>query len=285
MKQYTRKQLKEYARLGLARDLTEVDPDTLPKWYEKIGVSRGIYGMNEGGTIMIYCKQVPPEYQESPIFQADMFPENMVVCGNRDFKEWKTAVFALVENTLDNGDLQEALEDLETGGYYSAFYESAQEAIEEFLPPSKGEYSQDDITALQGLVKAYTQCSRAETNNIFCRVLSIVDGKKWGWKIIRGCCQSDWNEIFYTVDDWSREALAAFEIEYFNMGSEWIIDDGEFNPDTDSPLNINGYSVYITAQDEEGIRKELAAVEGCSPSDLVLYVFEGYVHIPQYKAV
>lgn len=35
MKQYTRKQLKEYARLGLARDLTTVDPDTLPKWYEK----------------------------------------------------------------------------------------------------------------------------------------------------------------------------------------------------------------------------------------------------------
>ena len=48
---------------------------------------------------------------------------------------------------------------------------------------------------------------------------------------------------------------------------------------------INGYSVYITAQDEEGIRKELAAVEGCSPSDLVLYVFEGYTRIPQYKAV
>lgn len=177
------------------------------------------------------------------------------------------------------------MRNIETGGYYSSFYESAREAIEEFLPASMGEYSQDDITALQELVKAYTQCSRAETNNIFCRVLSIVDGKKWGWKIIRGYCQGDWNEIFYLVDDWSREALAAFEIEYFNMGSEWIIDDGEFNPDTDSPLNINGYSVYITAQDEEGIRKELAAVEGCSPADLVLYVFEGYTRIPQYKAV
>lgn len=35
MKQYTRKQLKEYARLGLARDLTEVDPDTLPNGNEK----------------------------------------------------------------------------------------------------------------------------------------------------------------------------------------------------------------------------------------------------------
>lgn len=36
MKQYTRKQLKEYVRLGLARDLTEVDPDTLPKWYKRL---------------------------------------------------------------------------------------------------------------------------------------------------------------------------------------------------------------------------------------------------------
>lgn len=43
--------------------------------------------------------------------------------------------------------------------------------------------------------------------------------------------------------------------------------------------------IYITAQDEEDIKKELAAVEGCSPSDMVLYVFEGYTRIPQYKAV
>lgn len=39
MKQYTRKQLKEYARLGLARDLTEVDPDTLPNGMKKSGLA------------------------------------------------------------------------------------------------------------------------------------------------------------------------------------------------------------------------------------------------------
>lgn len=131
----------------------------------------------------IYAKQINPEFQESLIFEEGLFPENMVVCGNRDFKERKTAVFTLVENALDNGDLQEALEEIEMGGYYSSFYESAREAIEEFLPASKGEYSPDDITALQGLVKAYTQCSRAETNNIFCRVLSIVDGKNGAGKL------------------------------------------------------------------------------------------------------
>ena len=150
------------------------------------------------------------------------------------------------------------MRNIEMGGYYSSFYESAREAIEEFLPASKGEYSPDDITALQGLVKAYTQCSRAETNNIFCRVLSIVDGKKWGWKIIRGYCQSDWNEIFYPVDDWSREALAAFEIEYFNMGSEWIIDDGEFNPDTDSPpLILTGIAYMLRLRMKRALEKSL----------------------------
>lgn len=231
----------------------------------------------------IYAKQIDPEFQESLIFEEGLFPENMVVCGNRDFKERKTAVFTLVENALDNGDLQEALEDIETGGYYSSFYESAREAIEEFLPASMGEYSQDDITALQELVKAYTQCSRAETNNIFCRVLSIVDGKKWGWKIIRGCCQSDWNEIFYPVDDWSREALAAFETMYFNTGSEWIIHDEENTPE--GPEEVNGYSCYIVADTEEGIKKELAAVAGCAPSDIVMWAFDEFIRVPQYKAV
>lgn len=68
MKQYTRKQLKEYVRLGLARDLTEVDPDTLPKWYEKIGVSRGIYGMN-GGYIRISKKEAEKRYNAGEIIR------------------------------------------------------------------------------------------------------------------------------------------------------------------------------------------------------------------------
>ena len=80
--------------------------------------------------------------------------------------------------------------------------------------------------------------------------------------------------------------LCACKVSPVNMWSVYVdCQKEEFNPDTDSPLNINGYSVYVTAQNEEGIKKELAAVEGCSPADLVLYVFEGYTRIPQYKAV
>ena len=37
MRKYTQKELREYIRLKLARDLTTVDPEELPRHYEKIG--------------------------------------------------------------------------------------------------------------------------------------------------------------------------------------------------------------------------------------------------------
>lgn len=48
MRKYTLKQLREYVRLGLARDLTSIEAEKLPKWFEKVGYSTGIYGINGG---------------------------------------------------------------------------------------------------------------------------------------------------------------------------------------------------------------------------------------------
>lgn len=85
------------------------------------------------------------------------------------------------------------------------------------------------------------------------------------------------------MDDWIREALAAFETMYFNTGSEWIIHDEENTPE--GPEEVNGYSCYIVADTEEGIKKELAAVAGCAPSDIVMWAFDEFIRVPQYKAV
>ena len=38
-------------------------------------------------TIKIYARQVPPEYQESPLWVCEEFPENVFVFGNRHFVE------------------------------------------------------------------------------------------------------------------------------------------------------------------------------------------------------
>lgn len=40
MKQYTKKELREFVRLGLAVDLTEAEPEKIPASYTKVGYSR-----------------------------------------------------------------------------------------------------------------------------------------------------------------------------------------------------------------------------------------------------
>lgn len=86
--------------------------------------------------------------------------------------------------------------------------------------------------------------------------------------------------------EWSREALDDLETEYFNTGSEWIVDDGEFNPDEDSPLNINGCSIYCHAGSDDGIKQEIANSFGGAAADVVLYHFAGWSRSAVYdKAV
>ena len=84
------------------------------------------------------------------------------------------------------------------------------------------------------------------------------------------------------VNEWSREALAAFEVEYFNTGSEWIVHEGEFDPEQNGPEDIEGYSIYCTSYK---VQEEIAAYEGVKPEEVKLFEFSGFSRVPVYKAV
>lgn len=228
----------------------------------------------------IYVKQVSPEWQESPLFIDGCFPDNIAVCGNRDYNERKPGIFDKVKTALDQGELAEVLENINE---WKEYYSNVTQAINDYIPPVKGRYSTNAIHALKRLVSEYSTCSRSEENTILCRVLSIVTGKEWDYKTIRGSSQSDWNEVYYPVKEWSKAALDVFEIEYFNEGTEWIVHKGTNMPK--SPEDIEGYSIYCTSWNDEGIKKEIAESEGESPESVVLYVFDGYTRTPRYKEV
>lgn len=108
-----------------------------------------------------------------------------------------------------------------------------------------------------------------------------MTGERWKAFEIRGCCQSDWQRG-YCPEAWSREELEAFETEYFNTGSEWIIHDEDGEPE--SPEEINGYSVYCHGWNSDQIRKEIADAAGeTDPAAVVLYEFTGWSRSPEYK--
>ena len=231
----------------------------------------------------IYAKQVSPEYQESPLFLGDeFFPDNIAVFGNRDYKEHCPDFINKVWEVLRQGELADVLENVKE---WADWYKNATEAINDYLPPEHGgRYSTNAIHALKNYAIDFSSCPCSREYEILCKVLSIVTGKNWDHRMISGCCQSDWNYIFYPVDEWTRERIEVFETEYFNTGTEWIVHDEDTNPE--SPEEISGFSIYCVSWDTEGIKKEIAgAVPDGDPADVVLYEFAGYSRTAIYREV
>lgn len=52
--------------------------------------------------------------------------------------------------------------------------------------------------------------------------------------------------------------------------------------ETQSPEDIDSYSVYCHSRNNDGIKQELADVTGEDVSSVVLYTFNGYTKTPEY---
>lgn len=217
----------------------------------------------------VYARQINPEYQESPLFFGEEFwPESITVAGNRDYKEHWNEDFRKVYDALESGELADVLDDFERYGG-SEWYKSRTTAIMDYLSPvGRERYSTKAIKELCNLIPQYG-LNRSDDDDILCAVASIVLGKKYGHRTISGCCQRDWNDVFYPVDEWSRKELENFEKEYFNTGSEWMVHDENGEPS--DPEDISGWTVYCHDWHDEGIRKEIADAACCAPEDVVMY--------------
>lgn len=228
--------------------------------------------------IKVYARQVPPEYQESPLFYSD-WDENVFVFGNRDYKQRA--------ETLDN--IRQALEEIadeweNINNHGHGYYNSWIDALNDLFPARDDgrEYNRAERLELAKLAAQYEWASSDTENNILCRVLELITGRAWECATIRGYCQGDWQEIIYPAT-YGRDWLEAFETEYFNTGTEWTIHDDETPPE--SPESITGYNAYCLGWNDEKIRAEIAEYANVSPDDVVLYEFTGWTRAAAYREV
>lgn len=191
----------------------------------------------------IKAYQVAPEYQEAPLWQFDEMPEGVEIYGNRDYKRHTSATFDEVLECLEYGDFS----DFEFTGYKA-------ERLEE-LCNKYGTRGADD-------------------EGIIAEALSIVTGQKWEYKQISGCCQSDWNYIYYRPEEWTAKALEYFEIEYFNTGKEWRLEDEEGD---------DFGNVYTHERKDDERKREIAENIGVDPDEVTLYLFDGWIKTAKYR--
>ena len=221
----------------------------------------------------IYAKQVAPEYQESPLFM-DEWPENVFVFGNRDYTE-RAEKIREIENALEN--IADAIETARSGRGWSKDINAAGLIWYELPRDSGRAYTRAERLKIIDIAFNYTYTRDfSEARAAVCNALQLITGDEYSAATIRGCCQSDWNNIIYP-SEYGREWLENFEIEYFNTGDEWRV---YYDDDENSEFYI-----YTHAWNDDGRRVEIADAAGVDPADVVLYVFNGYIKTAAYKEV
>lgn len=226
----------------------------------------------------IYARQVPPEYQESPLFWCDDI--NAEIFGNKQYKGITSTLFDKLPAALE--DLSCVWDNMQNG-YYNGDCWAAE--LRDLVPPQgRPDYTREERQKTwPNLLKQYDGLGSRYTNSIYCTALHLITGRAWDWCTLRGCCQRDWQYCIYPADDWDGASLERLEAEYFNTGSEWIIHDDQAAPD--GPEEINGYSVYCTGWNDDQLRQEIADAAGGSPENVILYKFSDFRRVAVWEEV
>ena len=213
--------------------------------------------MNEYGVYI--ARQVKPEYQMSPFDEGDIIGGNdIAIMGNDDLREVIPPIVRKVYDVLESGDIDYEAKLIERKNSF-ANYESIRDAVEDLLPSDRW-YSDEEIETIVRTARHWREWSDWEEN--LCTVLTIVTGKEWDWAEIHGCVQGEWQYIIFRKDEWDIGAREWLEIEYFNLGTEWIVDDGG--------ENLYHYSKFCPIYDYDNIRKEIAEQLGVDVEEVVL---------------
>lgn len=227
----------------------------------------------------IYAKQIPPEQQDGWRFMEDSEELKKLTILVRRKYELKSDDFARVSSELN--ELAEEFDDQKAGrGWYNNFSTACYDLIRR---NDGKKYSTQQIHRIKEILTDYgnSDYRASDEQSAIAELMTVMTGKQYFWKCLRGCCQGDWADVCYPADDWTVEQLNYLETCFWNTGTEIEIDD------TDSGYvpadKINGYVFYSDGWNADKIKKDIAEQAGCKPEDVVYYEFDGYTQIPRYK--
>lgn len=225
----------------------------------------------------IYARQVPPEYQESPLFWG--IDINAEIFGNRRFQSITSKLFDELPSMIE--DLSCVWDNIQNGYYKD---DNWADELRDVVPPrGRGDYTREERKIKWvDLLRRYGGGDNC-TPRFWCDALELITGIGWNHCTLRGSCQGDWQYCIYPADDWNGNSLERLEAEYFNTGTEWIVHDGETPPN--GAEDIDGYSVYCVGWNDNLIRMEIADADGENVpiENVILYKFDGYIQTPKYR--
>ena len=111
--------------------------------------------------------------------------------------------------------------------------------------------------------------------DIICDCLSIITGKIYLMRGLRGCCQGDYIEAYYPVEDGIQKYLNWIEAWYFGTGTEIMVHEEDSIPN--SSEEVCGWTFYTDSWKIEDIKEEIKANCGYKDTDdveVVLWLYK-----------
>lgn len=207
----------------------------------------------------ICVRQVEPEMQDLSIYldcYVDM--DSIIIRGNRDF---------MGHTTEEYKNINIVLNELE---YFLCVYRGR--GLSEFcneMFPRELPYLSEEIIRWKKLLRNVIR--NGVTKGSICDALSLVYAREYECVTIRGCCQGEWQYLYYPAE-YDDETVKEIESLYFNLGDEWIVDD-------------YGIAIATVANDDFNIKTEISEATGFEPENIELYTFAGYDMYPRYEVM
>lgn len=212
-----------------------------------------------------------PESTFSPLNGLNDLEENIIIHGNDKYITKTTDLFDFVSDVLSSGYYVSMLDDFRSG--IETLYTSEKDITQDYFGLNIDTYSEEELEKIEALSREYLTCRSSQKDNIVCKILSIIEKRKWRYVEINGATQREWQRVYYVADDWDNTALQNLEIEYFNMGAEYI--------DEDEQYRIYVHNTWST----ELIKIEISECTGIDVDDIVLYKIVGYQRITRYEEI
>lgn len=227
----------------------------------------------------IIVEQVEPSCQKSLLsLSEDFWPENILVFGNRNFnKHMEHSKYGELYEYIDRIFDEMAREYEFIKDKNSSFYANVTELFQNYF--SKSEFDAINVNLnnkkviheFKLLLEEY-ETDRYYKGTVQIDMLSLLTGLNWRKCTINGFSQSEWNEILYPMELVSDNDIRIFEMDYFNIGTEWLF------PDGDASISIYCYGITY-----DEIKQEIADAFDVNAADIKLKAFSHYGRVAHYE--
>lgn len=195
--------------------------------------------------------------------------EDFIIDGNNDYKSYHSD-YNLYKNLfaycIESDALSDYITDAEDHAEYRD-YDTATAAIKdllEFTPSTKQVHD----------IKVVLESGMDEDEKM-AELLTICEKRQWVTRQITGCCQGDWNCIFYPVDSYNDEFIDYIESVYFNTRDEYaydlVTDDDLSGSPKELPDACYDYLPSSINYDTDKVKAHFAEFYGMNPDDVILY--------------